>query len=213
MKQNVARSNMMKGQLFTTGLQYGSVADAMFGVARELFVPQAFAESAYVDDVIPLGGGRYLISPHTLAVMLNSVGFDGSERTLIIAGGTGYSAEVVKQLCHKVVMVEERADLVSKARAQVEDVEVNTAPLSSGCSVHQPYDVIIIEGAVEKVPNGLLEQLIDGGRLITVESGGADTMGQLLVIKRTGKSWVESYGEQLSVPVLPGFKKSEEFLF
>lgn len=110
-------------------------------------------------------------------------------------------------------MVEERADLVSKARAQVEDVEVNTAPLSSGCAVHQPYDVVIIEGAVKKVPQALLEQVVDGGRLITVESDGELTMGQLIVIKRQKDIWVESRGEQLVVPALIGFSENEDFLF
>jgi len=212
-KHNVARSNMIKGQLYTTGLQYGAVADAMQHVARELFVPDAFVQSAYVDDVIALGGGRYMLSPQMLASMLDAVDFKGDERTLIVAGATGYSAEVVKQLCDKVVMVEERADLVSKARAQVNDVEVNTAPLSSGCAVHQPYDVILIEGAVEKVPEALLEQLVDGGRLITVESSGELAKGQLVVVTRKGERWVESRGEQLAVPLLAGFVAAEDFLF
>lgn len=213
MKHNVARSNMIKGQLYTTGLQYGAVADAMMHVPREMFVPTAFADSAYVDDVIALGGGRYMLSPHMLATMLDAAEFEGDERVLIIGGGTGYSAEVVKHLCDKVVMVEERADLVSKARAQVDDVEVNTAPLSSGCAVHQPYDVVIIEGAVEKVPQTLLEQLVDGGKLITIESVGELTVGQLIVIKRQGDTWLESRGEQLSVPALAGFSENESFLF
>ena len=212
-KQCVARSNMLKGQLYTTGLQYGALADAMLEVSREVFVPDAFAGSAYVDDVIALGGGRYMLSPHMLATMLDAVEFEGHERTLIIGGGTGYSAEVVKHLCDKVVMVEERADLVSKARAQVEDVDVNTAPLSSGCAVHQPYDVIIIEGAVEKVPQVLLDQLVDGGRLVTVESAGVLAKGQVLVIEKHGDAYSELRGEQLSIPALAGFSENEEFSF
>ncbi len=217
------RELMEKGQLATCDIRCQEVLGAMAEVRREDFVPAAFAGAAYVDEEIPLCAGRFLIEPLAFSHMLERADISPRDNVLDVGCGLGYSSAVLSRLAHKVVALEEHSELVNEARKQLSkyklaNVEVITSPLSSGSVSHAPFDVIILEGAVQSIPGTLLEQLAEGGRLVTVENlqqrpGERTGLGRLLCITRNGQHFSHDTGRNLSIPVLPGFEKRTAFEF
>lgn len=171
-EQNFAamRSAMIASQLRTVGVNGPAVLAALEAVARERFVPSSRANLAYVDTAIPLGDGRALNTPLASARLISEAKILPTDHVLLIGAATGYLAAVLSQLAMNVVAVE--ADPALRATATHElnglgNVSIVDAPLTAGAPDHAPYDVIIIDGAVEEVPDALLDQLKPGGRLAT----------------------------------------------
>ncbi len=221
MDSAVARTLMSKSQLLTNHVQDERVIDAIEAVKREDFVPEAFAQSAYVDDEIMLAPERYLLEPLVFAQMLELADITPDASVLDIGCGLGYSAAVLSKLCKRVTAVENHPELVNEARkrlSKMKNVDVMTAPLVNGCPAHGPYDAIIIEGAVQHVPEVLIEQLKEGGRLVTVENvalrPGADSgLGTLVKITKLRGHEDRFHATDASVPVMPGFKNKTSFQF
>ncbi len=215
------RINMQKGQLETCAIRRQAVLSALQAVARERYVPDEFAATAYVDEEIPLGHGRYLMEPLVFARMLEMADIQPNEKVMDVGCGLGYSSAVLSHLAHHVVAVETRPELVSEARKRLNDynnVEVVTAPLATGCPRQQPYDVILLEGAVHHVPRHLLSALTLSGRLVTVHNrtirpGSQSGLGNIVMTTRRGEVYTETAGADVSVALLPGFEEREAFSF
>ena len=161
------RKAMIASQLRTTGVNDPAVLAAIGEVARERFVPAERVALAYADTVVPLKDGRDLNSPMALGRLLTELAPQQGERALVIGAATGYAAAVMARLTGSVVAVEEDAELAGAARQALAGtgVELVEAPLIAGAPQGAPYDVILIDGAVEFVPQAIVEQLKDGGRL------------------------------------------------
>ncbi|WP_334128945.1 protein-L-isoaspartate O-methyltransferase family protein [Sneathiella sp.] len=172
-KYAVARRQMVLSQLRPNRITDDRIADAMDIVPREEFVPEALRGVAYLDEDLEVAPGRYLIEPRVFARLLQDAAVTPDDVVLDIGCGTGYSAAVLGRLAAAVVAVESDPALVAAAsetlaRLDVGNVAVVEGPLAEGNAKQGPYNVIHINGALNTVPESLLEQLAEGGRLICV---------------------------------------------
>ena len=160
-----ARAAMVESQLRPEGVADPAVTAAMGSVERERFVPDEVRPIAYADRSLPLGGGRFLAAPAVLGQLLTQMSPEPGQSALVLGAGTGYSAAVLAAMGLNVVAVESDSELSAKARKLgVKPIE---APLELGEPVRAPYDLILIDGAVEFIPDAVVDQLADGGRLGT----------------------------------------------
>lgn len=190
------------------------IIDAMLSVPRETFVPDARREAAYVGENLPLVPGRVVLEPRTLAKLLDALDLQPGELVLHIGCGLGYSAAVIARLAETVVTVEEDETLAADAQRilseeGVDNAVVVTGKLSEGSAKCAPYDAITIEGGVEVVPDSVLSQLKDGGRIGAVFMDGA--VGTVKVgYKIDGvMTWRPVFNA--AAPVLAGFQKARGF--
>lgn len=164
-----ARRAMVASQLRTNAVTDAGVLAAMARLPRERFVPPALHAAAYTDRGLPLGRGRMLNPPLATARLIDALRPRHGERALVIGAATGYAAAILADIGLAVTAVEEDPELAAAARAALghADVGVDIGPLTAGHEGGGPYDVILIDGAVETVPRAIIDQLVDGGRLAT----------------------------------------------
>jgi protein-L-isoaspartate(D-aspartate) O-methyltransferase len=215
-----ARANMVDNQIRTTDVTSHSVLTAFVAVPREAFVPEKSKVLAYVDndvEICPAAAGklaRFLMQPSPLAKLLQLAEIGKDDVVLEIGCGTGYVSALLSLLAGSVVAVEEDEDLAAAAKANLVEypnVSVVTGPLGMGSAAGAPYDLIFVSGAVEEVPQALLSQLRDGGRLVTVQGYGGSARAKVFVGERGAVS--ENVFFNASVKPLPGFAKAREFVF
>jgi len=222
-----ARRAMVDGQIRTNDVTNLDLIDAMLEIPREAFVPEQFAAQAYLDRDLPLkarnGAGRYLLKPEVTAKLIQAGNVGLRDRVLVVGSATGYSAAVLSRLAGAVVAIEEDPELAAAAQAVLRrlgfaTVTAVTGPLVGGWSAAAPYDVILVEGGVEVIPDALFAQLSDGGRLIAVvyDAEGSHLEGKVgrAMLFRAVRG--EVGGRTLfdaSAPLLPGFAKAPAFVF
>jgi protein-L-isoaspartate(D-aspartate) O-methyltransferase len=204
-----ARLAMVESQLRPQGVTDQAVLGAMGSIARETFVPEHARPLAYVDRALPLGGGRFLSAPAVLGELLTNMMPERGQRALVVGAGTGYSAAVLAAMGLDVVAIESASDLA--ATAQQLDVEVIEAPLEAGDPAGGPYDQILIDGAVEVIPDAIVAQLADGGRLGTALIDRGVT--RLIVGRKVGGAFGYLSIGDAGVAALPGFSRPKEFTF
>jgi protein-L-isoaspartate(D-aspartate) O-methyltransferase len=204
-----AREAMVESQLRPEGVTDSAVLVAMLTVEREKFLPPNVRPLAYVDRGVALGGGRFMPAPAVLGQLLTQMMPGPGQRALVVGGGTGYSAAVLSATGVEVTSLECSAELAAAAREL--GIEVVEGPLEAGHAKAAPYDQILIDGAVEFIPDAIIGQLADGGRLGTalVDRG----IARLIVgRKAAGAFGYLSLGDA-GVPVLPGFTRPRAFTF
>jgi protein-L-isoaspartate(D-aspartate) O-methyltransferase len=190
------------------------IIDAMLSVPRELFVPREQAEAAYISENVPIAPGRVVLEPRTLGKLLDAINIEGNELVLDIGAGYGYSSALVARMAEAVIAVEEDETLAAEAQSILSDqgadnVVVHTGPLTDGAVQHGPYDAILIQGGVEQVPEGLLDQLKEGGRIGCVFMEGA--LGVARIGYKIDGDITWRFAFNASAPVLPGFAKEVAF--
>jgi protein-L-isoaspartate(D-aspartate) O-methyltransferase len=207
------RRAMVASQLRTTGVNDPRVLSAMGAVPRERFVPDQYVSAAYADMLVPIGHGRQLNSPMALGRMLSEAGLDGGEHVLVIGAGTGYAAAVLARLARSVVAVEEVLELAAFARSRLEGTGVRLVegPLSAGAPDAGPYDFVLIDGAVEDVPQAIIDQMADGGELAAALLDGG--VARLSVGRVIGGAFGVTAYSDAAAPELPGFQKPRGFSF
>lgn len=210
------RTMMVDTQVRPSDVTKFPIIDAMLTIAREDFVPAAQREAAYMGENLDLGQGRVLLEPRTLAKMLDALAISNDEMVLDIGCAMGYSAAVIAHMAEAVVAVEDDESMAAEAQEALivsgsDNVAVHIGPLAEGAAAHGPYDVIIIEGGVMQVPDVILDQLKDGGRIAALFMDGA--LGEARIgYKRGGQvSWRMAFNA--SAPVLDGFKREVAFQF
>ncbi|MBM2291432.1 protein-L-isoaspartate O-methyltransferase [Sulfitobacter pseudonitzschiae] len=208
------RTVMVDTQVRPSDVTKFPIIEAMLSVAREDFVPVAQREAAYMGENIDLGAGRVVLEPRTLAKMLDVLDIGNDELVLDIGVGYGYSSAVIAHMAEAVVAVEEDEDLAREAQealmtAGADNVALHTGPLAEGAAQHGPYDVVIVQGGVARLPQALLDQIKDGGRIACLFMDGA--LGEVRVgYKIDGRiSWRNAFNA--GAPVLPGFEAHSQF--
>ena len=209
-----ARFNMVETQIRPSHVTDDRLLAAMMAVPREKFVPGAARALAYADVPVAMAPGRYLLDPRSFAKLVQLAGIETGDRVLDVGGGTGYSAAVLARLAGEVVALEQDADLVRAASQLLANVvgkvEVVQGGLVEGVKDRAPFDVIFINGAIEQVPDTLLSQLAEGGRLVAVLKDGQSRAW--LFLKQNGQIGRRPVFDA-EVPVLAGFKKAMGFVF
>ena len=183
-----ARRAMIDSQLRPQGVSDPAVLAAMASVPREQFVPEYVRPLAYTDRPLDLGNGQAMMPPAALAKLVMELEPRAGEKALVVGSGNGYSASVLEALGL--------------------EVETASATASAGKS---GYDIILIDGAVEEVPESLVSRLAPNGRLGTAISDNGVT--RLAIGRRAGASLGFRRFADVQVPVLAGFNRPRAFTF
>lgn len=202
------RRAMVDSQLRTNNVNDPRLIAALSAVPRERFVPVEAQVAAYIDRPVPLGGGRALNAPLATARLLAEARPTATDRVLVIGSATGYAAALLSGLVASVTALEEDAALVP---VETPGVRYVSGPLAAGWAENAPYDLILIDGAVETVPKAISDQLVDGGRLATglVERG----VTRLAIGRRAGDGFGLVTILDAEAVNLPGFAPAPEFIF
>ena len=194
------RWHMVDAQLLRRDIHEPRVLDAMRSVPRHRFVPPEHRQYAYTDGPLPIGQGQTISQPYIVALMTQLLGLDGDENVLEVGTGSGYQAAILGALASQVHTIERYGELAQKAKRVLTDlgvnnVQVHTGDGSLGLMEFAPYDAIMVTAAAPRVPQALLDQLADGGRLvIPVGSRG----GQYLELWQCQG---QDYNQELIIPV------------
>ncbi len=200
---------MIDSQLRPQGVNNPAVIEAMGTVARENFVAPEARPLAYSDRAVPIGNGRLMSGATVLGLLLTEMAPVAGERALVVGCGTGYSATVIAAL--GVVVTGLESDPVLAAQARDHGVTVVEGALDQGWKKGAPYDFILIDGAIEHIPDAIIAQLTPTGRLGTslVERGVA----RLVTGRRAGGGFGLHSFADYGTAALPGFVKPRGFTF
>jgi len=208
------RTMMVDTQVRPSDVTKFPIINAMLSVAREDFVPATQREAAYLGENLNLGQGRVLLDPRTLAKALDALAISNDELVLDVGCAMGYSAAVIAHMAEVVVAVEEDEAMAVEAQdalglAGADNVIVHNGPLTEGAAKHGPYDVIIVQGGIAELPEGLSAQLKDGGRIACLFMQGA--LGEVRIGHKRDDhiSWRMAFNA--GAPVLKGFERQAEF--
>jgi protein-L-isoaspartate(D-aspartate) O-methyltransferase len=210
-----ARYNMVENQIRTNRVSDPGVIEAMRAIPRETFLPRPLRGMAYLDEDIPIGGGRFLIEPLVLARLLQGAEVRPADVVLAIGDATGWACAILSRLASTVVSLECDAETVNRSAATLTEMGCDTVAvvrgrLSDGYAAQAPYDVIVFVGAVGEIPQGVARQLADHGRLVAVVAGAAGA-GRVTQIVRSGDSFSRRTMFDASTPLLPGLDVAPRF--
>jgi protein-L-isoaspartate(D-aspartate) O-methyltransferase len=211
-----ARLRMVARQLQARGISDARVLRTMADVPRERFLPAAQRERAYEDEAVPIGGGQTMSQPWIVAFMAQALELDGDENVLEVGAGSGYASAVLGRLSSRVVTVERRPELATRARAILAElgygnVTVRQGDGSVGVPELAPFDAISVTAAAPAAPPTLVEQLADGGNLvIPIGEDGHDLLTR--VSRRGGRTTSEPLVDCRFVPLVgrEGYTSSGE---
>ena len=192
-----ARRMMVQRQLVGRGVRDRRVLAAMEEVPRHFFVDEALWHEAYDDSPLPIGEGQTISQPYMVAVMTELLKLDGDETVLEIGTGSGYQAAVLTRLCRWVYTMERLESLSERARKAVEtcgytNISFIVGDGTQGWPDHAPYDGIIVTAGAPNIPHTLVEQLVEGGRLV-IPVGDRFSQVLKLVIRTKEGTIVESH--------------------
>ena len=212
-----ARYTMVQNQIRTNRVTDPKIIAAMSELPRERFAPDWARGIAYVDEDIPLNGGRYLTEPLTSALLLQAAEINADDVVLDVGCGTGYISAISARIASAVVALESDAELAARAGATLAELGIETAtivvgPLREGWPAQAPYDVIVFGGAVSAIPAKIVGQLAQGGRMVVVvaEDKGLG-FGTLLL--RQGGTVSRRPIFEAAISVLPEFALEPTFRF
>lgn len=208
MEVDKQRQRMVEEQLRRRGIADSRVLAAMGEVPREAFVPESHKRSAYYDGALPLAHGQTISQPLMVAMSVEALRLTGEETVLEVGAGSGYQAAVLAKLAKKVYAVEIIPELVTYAERVLEslgidNVEVICADGRNGWPAGAPYDGIVVAAAAEEVPEALVDQLREGGRLV-IPVGGRWGQALQASVKRQGKLETEELCRCVFVPLVRG---------
>ncbi len=200
------RQRMVREQLEGRGISNPRVLAAFLKVPRHVFVPEKLQHEAYADHPIPIGGGQTISQPYMVALMTQLTRLQGHERVLEIGTGSGYQLAILAELALEVYSVERVPELASQALHRVSDlgylnVKMTSGNGSVGWPEYAPYDAIVITAAAPKIPQPLLDQLADGGRLV-IPIGAPDSQTLVLAEKQQQRVHVKEITRCVFVPLI-----------
>lgn len=210
------RATMVASQLAPNDVADGRVQAVMAQVPRERFVPVCQRALAYADASVEVAQGRFILDPRCFAKLLMLARVGEHDHVLDVGCTSGYSAAVLAGLSKDVVAVEEDAELARAAQQNLRSLGVTNATvvqgaLTGGLPARAPYDAILIEGGVERVPQALLSQLAEGGRLAAVVQDGQQGRAQVFIRERGCVGSQAAF--DASLPLLRGFRSRVGFVF
>jgi protein-L-isoaspartate(D-aspartate) O-methyltransferase len=211
-----ARRMMVDCQVRPSDVTDQDLLAAMLAMPRERFVPAEVAGVAYLDRDLPVDPKRALLKPMVLARMIQAAELETRERVLDVACGTGYSSAILARLAASVTALEDDADRSRRcgeilASLGAGNVTAACGPLDAGWPGGAPYDVILVNGACETEPQGLIRQLNEGGRLLAVI--GTGPIGKATLFRKDHGEIGSRPLFDATAPALPAFARAPAFVF
>jgi protein-L-isoaspartate(D-aspartate) O-methyltransferase len=214
---SAARLHMVEGQVRTNDVTDKRITDAMGLIERERFVPAAQRALAYSDACVEVKPGRYLLDPRSFAKLVHLAEIKEGDKVLDVACATGYSSAVLAALSADVVALEEDEALAKEAMSALRSCAKLgrlfglVGPHKDGAASQGPFDVIFVNGAVDEIPAAWVSQLKEGGRMAVILRNGP--VGKANFCVRKGGALSRRVAFDATVPVLPGFERSQGFVF
>lgn len=192
------------------------IIDAMLNCPREEFVPDNLRSVAYLGDHLVIHQGRVLLDPRIFAKLLNEVDIRSNEFVLDIGCGYGYSSAIISQIAEAVLALEEDQAMADAALSNLTSQDVDNAVcqrgvLCEGAPIHAPYDVIVIQGGIEILPDNICDQLKEGGRIACIFVDRLPGECRIGIKINEQISWRVVF--DANAPVLDGFKAGKNFIF
>ena len=208
--------NMIDGQVKPLSNIEPSILEALYNIDRKDYIPENFKDFSYSEKNIYLGNGRYLPKPAITAKLLSALEVETLETVLIIGSTTGYSAAITSKIAETVICIEEDKDLISFSESIANSNSINNIvfinnKLSKGYIDQGPYSCILIEGGIEEVPNIILDQIAEGGKLVTVITQN-DTGSAIKYIRKNNQI-ISQFLFSIEAPALKSFEKAKKFKF
>jgi len=211
-----ARTAMVDCQIRPSDVTKYPIIEAFLTTPREAYVPLSSRLVAYAGEHIALNSDRVLLDARTFAKMLDAVNVQRNELVLDLGCGLGYSTAIMASMAEAVVAVESDTDMAAEASTTLSDQSVDNAfvtsgDLTKGNAKNGPYDVIILQGAVEEIPDTLIDQLKDGGRICAIFRDGNYGACRIGYKSHQKLSWRAVFNA--SAPMINGFEVKPEFKF
>jgi protein-L-isoaspartate(D-aspartate) O-methyltransferase len=192
------REKMVRTQIEARGVHDPTVLRAMRKVPRHRFVPEAFRDQAYDDGPLPIGHKQTISQPYTVAVMSEALGLTGKERVLEIGTGSGYQTAILAELAEWVYSIERIPELAKSARTVLDELRYDNVANrvgdgTRGWKSEAPFQCIIVTAGAPQVPEPLLQQLAEGGRLV-IPVGDPHTQTMTRVARRGQEFITENLG-------------------
>ncbi|MGU9962251.1 MAG: protein-L-isoaspartate O-methyltransferase family protein [Candidatus Puniceispirillales bacterium WSBS_2018_MAG_OTU23] len=217
------RRYMVESQLRTNKVTNTRVLIAFEDTPKEDYVTPDLASFVYIDEDLMLGGGRFMLEPMVFARLVQALELKPNDSVLDIGAASGYSTAILARLCQSVVGIESDAKLAKIGQVNLTQHDVDNAvvlhgALTKGFKAEAPYDAIIIEGSVADVPNAILDQLSDDGRLVTIQRDNPSASGRGVIYGRVGNDsggggFAHSTLFDAQTPMLDEFTAKKIFAF
>ncbi|MGB0960098.1 MAG: protein-L-isoaspartate O-methyltransferase family protein [Halocynthiibacter sp.] len=208
------RTMMVDTQVRPSDVTKYPILEAMLSVPRERFVPEDQRSAAYAGTPVSFGANRSMLEPRDFAKLLDAVDIQPNEVVLDLGCGLGYSAAIIANLAEFVVAVEDDSEIAEEAQANlssngIDNVAVLTGPLAGGNAKHGPFDVVIVEGAIQSFPEVIVDQLNEGGRAACIFTDG--NLGEVRIGSKIDGAMHWQFAFNGSAALLNGFEKVAEF--
>lgn len=214
---SAARSFMVEGQVRTNDVTDLRVTEAMLTVERERYVPLAQKALAYADLCVEVKPGRFLLDPRSFGKLAQLADIGESDRVLDVACATGYSSAVLATMSADVVALEEDEELAKfaapllRATPKLGRLYGVVGSHKAGAAAQAPFDVIFVNGAIQDVPEAWIQQLKEGGRLVSIFKNGP--IGKANFCVKRGGALSARVAFDANVPLLPTFERPKVFVF
>ncbi len=212
-----ARFNMIEQQIRPWNVLDDDVLNIMSSIPRELFVPDAYKALAFADIAVPLSDGRHLLHPKEEGRLLQAVKPQAHEKVLVLGSTTGYVTALLASFANEVIAIDSYQEYVDIsadffAKLNLNNITVACDEPAEGFAKQAPYDVIVILGSMEIMPESLKKQLKVGGRMFCI-LGKAPAMEAVLIERQGEDRWQDSGLFELITPSIPNAPEAEKFHF
>ena len=200
------RLKMVETQIKARGIENRLVLEALKKVPRHVFVPPDYSDSAYADRPLPIGLGQTISQPYMVAIMTEAMKLEGHENVLEVGTGSGYQAAILAEIVDHVISLERVPELAAAAAERLRqlgyaNVEIHLGDGSEGYAARAPYDAIVVTAGAPEIPEVLLDQLADGGRLV-IPVGNSFQQTLTRVTVRDGERKTERLEGCVFVPLI-----------
>ncbi|RED12990.1 protein-L-isoaspartate O-methyltransferase family protein [Pontivivens insulae] len=211
-----ARTAMVDCQIRPSDVTRFPIIKAMLSIPREEYLPSSARDVAYMGEHVEIARGRVCLDPRVLAKMIDALAIQSTDLVLDIGAGLGYSTAVLADIAQVAIGLEQDEALANEASATlaaqgVDNAVIETATMTDGAPAHGPYDCIIVQGAVEEMPDTIGGQLRADGRIVAIFMDGALGTVKIGTKGAAGISWRRIF--DATAPILPGFAKEKAFVF
>ena len=216
MDAHLENTAMVLGQIKPLSNISQNILEALYGIDRKDYTPIELRDFSYIEKNIHIGKNRYLLKPAITAKLLSALEVEGTETILIISSTTGYSAALASKIAETVICIEEDIDLLNFSEKiaianSMNNIVFIKNELNKGYPDQGPYTCILIEGAIEEEPKLIIDQLADGGRLVTILNDNEN--GSAIKYSKINGQITSQFLFSMDAPVLESFKKSKKFNF